>query len=82
MNPVLPFSSVAYDESSFDLLGYWRGKAWPHIAWLIETLLHYGYTKEALQAAGRITAWQAWQTGFPENMETDPRVPTCTGHID
>lgn len=79
----MPFPSVAYDEPTFDASGYWRGKAWPHIAyWLIETLTHYGYTKEALQAAGRITAWQARQTGFPENMETDPRVPTCTGHTD
>jgi hypothetical protein len=79
----MPFPSVAYDEPKFDPTGYWRGKAWPQIAyWLVETLTHYGYKDAAIEAADRIAAWSAAQTGFPENMETDPRLARTTGHTD
>jgi len=79
----MPFPSVAYDEPCFDPSGYWRGKAWPQISyWLIETLAHYGYEMQAIEAADRITAWVAAQTGFPENMETDPQLTQTTGHGD
>ena len=79
----MPFPSVAYDEPKFDPTGYWRGKAWPQIAyWLVETLTHYGYADAAVAAADRIAAWSAAQAGFPENMETDPRLSRVTGHTD
>ncbi len=79
----MPFPSVAYDEPKFDPAGYWRGKAWPQISyWLLETLTHYGYADEAVAAADRIATWSASQTGFPENMETDPRISRVTGHTD
>jgi hypothetical protein len=79
----IPFPSVAYDEPSYDPTGYWRGKAWPHISyWLIETLAHYGYRDSACEAADKILHWYAGQPGFLENMETDPRLATATGHVD
>lgn len=65
----IPFPSVAYDEPTHDSLGYWRGRAWPHISyWLLQTLVRYGYVKEAKEAARRTLEAYSRSTGFPENV--------------
>lgn len=79
----MPFPSVAYDEPSYDPTGYWRGKAWPQIAyWLLETLVHYGYRDAADEAAARMVSWYSGEPGFPENMETHSALSSVTGHLD
>ena len=68
----VPFPSVAYDEPSYDPIGYWRGKAWPHITtWLCETLWRHGYHNEAEEAVRRTLSWFSSANGLPENLCTD-----------
>lgn len=67
----IPFPSVAYDESTYDAKGYWRGRAWPHISyWLLQMLVRHGYVTEAKAAAQRTLAAYFRSTGFAENIAT------------
>ena len=78
----VPFPSVAYDDPKYDSLGYWRGKAWPHVScWLIETLDQHGYVKEADDAARRLLRAFALSGGPSENLSTDLTRPHG-GHPD
>ncbi len=71
----VPFPSVAYDEHTYDPEGYWRGKAWPHIAyWLVEMLRERGYAEAADEAVRRLLAVWLREPGFPENMRSDIQV--------
>lgn len=79
----VPFPSVAYDEPSHEPLGYWRGKAWPHISfWLLQTLWRKGYHREADLAANRILAWYSIHKGLRENQATDTSLNEPKGQID
>ena len=67
----VPFPSVAYDEPTYDPLGYWRGRAWPHVYfWNAEILSNYGYTREAALAKER---YLAVVSGSREIAENYPR---------
>jgi glucosidase len=55
MNGKVPFPSVAYNDKSYDPLGYWRGIVWPHfVYWMAETLQKNGYPEEAQRVADRL----------------------------
>ncbi len=78
----VPFPSVAYDVPTYDPLGYWRGKAWPHIScWLIEVLDRHGYVDEADEAARRLLRAFTLAGGPGENLSTDLERPD-RGHPD
>jgi hypothetical protein len=67
----IPFPSVAYDEPTYDPLGYWRGRSWPHIYfWNTEILARYGYTDEADEAKRRFLRVMADGIDIPENFVT------------
>ena len=79
----IPFPSVAYDEASYDPMGYWRGKTWPNIAyWLLEMLVREGYAPQAEEAAKRFLAAWFRGKGYSENMGTDPGVYDAGGSAD
>ncbi len=66
----IPFPSVAYDEPTYDPVGYWRGRSWPHVYfWNTEILWKYGYEKEALRARSKYlelsTCWRSPAENFP-----------------
>jgi glycogen debranching enzyme len=55
MNGTVPFPSVAYDDTSYDPLAYWRGIMWPHfVYWMVETLQKNGHAEEAQRLADRL----------------------------
>ena len=79
----IPFPSVAYDEPTHDSKGYWRGRAWPHISyWLLQTLVRYGYVKEAREGARRTLAAYSRSAGFPENIASQVRDFDAAGFTD
>ena len=79
----IPFPSVAYDNPSYEPLGYWRGKAWPHIGyWLLGMLVRYGYVEEADIAAKRMLASWSLHPGIRENLATDPHLNEPRGQKD
>lgn len=79
----IPFPSVAYDEPTYDPVGYWRGRAWPHITyWLLQTLVRHGYVDEAKEAARRVLKSYGNSAGFPENIATDPARFDASGFAD
>jgi hypothetical protein len=56
----IPFPSVAYNETTYDPNGYWRGRTWPHVyLWNTEILARYGYIDEANEAKRRFLAMVA-----------------------
>ena len=64
----VPFPSVAYDEATYDPLGYWRGRTWPHVYfWNTEILSKYGYTREAVLAKERDLAVVSGSREIAEN---------------
>ncbi len=67
----VPFPSVAYDESTYDSSGYWRGKTWPQISfWLIEVLEAHGYKAAAEESRRRVLGNWCADPSFPENHDT------------
>jgi len=79
----IPFPSVAYNESTYNSKGYWRGRSWPHISyWLLQMLVRFGYVKEAKVAAGRILLSYSRSAGFPENLASKPEHFDATGFAD
>jgi glycogen debranching enzyme len=79
----VPFPSVAYNEPAYDARGYWRGRAWPHLSFfLLQTLVRLGHEKEARAAAARLVSWYSRQTGFLENICTDPAETKPHGFPD
>jgi len=49
----LPFPSLSYDDPKFDPKGYWRGRVWPHIGFImLQILWKHGYRDQADQCAG------------------------------
>ena len=77
------FPSAAYDEPSYDPMGYWRGKTWP------ERLLldpgdvdREGYAAQAEEAAKRFLAAWFRDKSYSENMGTDPGVYAGGGSAD
>lgn len=79
----IPFPSVAYNEPEYNAKGYWRGRSWPHISyWLLQTLVRYGYVKEAKEAANRILVSYSRAAGFPENLATQPEHFDASGFAD
>ncbi len=79
----VPFPSVAYDEASYDPVGYWRGRAWPQISyWLLEMLAEQGYHDAADEAARRLIAAYDREASFPENLATDPCLYDSAGVPD
>jgi hypothetical protein len=64
----VPFPSVAYDEATYDPLGYWRGRTWPHVYfWNAEILSKYGYAREAEVAKERYLAVVSGSREIAEN---------------
>jgi glycogen debranching enzyme len=79
----IPFPSVAYKESTYNSKGYWRGRSWPHISyWLLQTLVFYGYIKEAKEAAARILVSYSRSAGFPENLASQAADFDASGFAD
>lgn len=75
----IPFPSVAYDEPTFDPMGYWRGKAWPHISyWLIE-MLQAQRPEAAAVARRRVLAAWLKDPYHPENMVADAGRSEASG---
>jgi hypothetical protein len=65
----IPFPSAAYNDPTFDPLGYCRGRGWPHIYfWNTEILAKYGYVDEANEAKRRYLAVLADTIDIPENF--------------
>lgn len=53
----IPFPSTAYNEPTYNPLGYWRGRMWPHLyLWNTEILARYGYHDQAEEAKRRFLA--------------------------
>lgn len=64
----IPFPSVAYDEATYDPVGYWRGRVWPHVYfWNAEILSKYGFDREAGQAKERFLEMVANSRELGEN---------------
>jgi len=79
----IPFPSVAYDEATYDPMGYWRGKTWPNVYyWILEMLVREGYAPQAEEAAKRFLAAWFRGKGYSENMGTDPGVYDGGGSAD
>jgi len=79
----IPFPSVAYNQPEYNAKGYWRGRSWPHISyWLLQTLVRYGYVKEAKEAAARILVSYSRSAGFPENLATQHEYFDAAGFAD
>jgi hypothetical protein len=67
----LPFPSLSYDHPSYDPQGYWRGRIWPHVVyWMIQTLWHQGYEKEAEETAARLVGLLEKSPWLYENYES------------
>lgn len=67
----LPFPSVSYDNPQYDPNGYWRGRIWPHIVFLmIQILWKYGYHAEADRTAGNLIALFRQTPWFHENYNS------------
>ncbi len=78
----VPFPSIAYDEPAFDPMGYWRGKAWPHISfWLLETLQAHRPEAAAI-ARGRVLAAWLKDPYHAENMVSDAARSEASGSPD
>jgi len=68
----LPFPSVSYDNPSYDPNGYWRGRMWPHIVYLmIQTLWRQGYHAEAELTAKRLLALLGKHPWLHENFNSE-----------
>lgn len=66
-----PFPSVSFDHPEYDPNGYWRGRIWPHIAFLMaQTLWKYGYHREAELTADRLIRLFNRTPWFHENYES------------
>ncbi len=77
----VPFPSVAYNEPTYDPMGYWRGRGWPHIYfWNSEILAKYGYTKEANEAKRRFLSMTADAVDIPENFVSTIRTGSRRDH--
>ena len=74
----VPFPSVAYNEPTYDAKGYWRGRCWPHLYFfLTETLVKYGFEREADEARARYLRLAAF---WKEPMENFPSQPDRQHH--
>jgi glycogen debranching enzyme len=77
----VPFPSVAYNEPTYDPLGYVRGRCWPHFYfWNTEILAKYGYDKEAKQAKRRFLSVLADAVDIPENLVSSLKVNERRNH--
>jgi glycogen debranching enzyme len=69
----IPFPSVAYDEPTYDPLGYWRGRMWGHVYfWNTELLRLHGFEAEAEEARTRYLRIAAAHKESMENFPSDP----------
>jgi glycogen debranching enzyme len=69
----IPFPSVAYDEPTYDPLGYWRGRMWGHVYfWNTELLRLHGFESEAEEAKARYLRVAAAHKESMENFPSDP----------
>jgi hypothetical protein len=68
----VPFPSVAYDEPTYDPLGYWRGRMWGHVYfWNTELLQLLGFSEEANEACRRYLRVAAAHKESMENFPSD-----------
>lgn len=66
-----PFPSVSFDNPKYEPAGYWRGRIWPHIVYLmIQTLWKYGYVQEAEVTADRLINMLESSHWLNENYES------------
>lgn len=78
----VPFPSVAYDEPTFDPMGYWRGKAWPHISyWLLEMLQQHRPEAAAVARRRVMAAWLK-DPYHAENMVASAGISEASGAAD
>jgi hypothetical protein len=71
----IPFPSVAYDEPTYDPVGYWRGRTWGHVYfWNTEILRLHGFHEEAEEACRRYLRICAAHKEPMENFPSDPAL--------
>jgi hypothetical protein len=63
-------------------MGYWRGKTWPNVYWLLEMLVRKEYARQAEEAAKRFLAAWFRGKGYSDNMGTDLGVYDAGGSTD
>jgi len=67
----LPFPSVSFDNPAYNPNGYWRGRIWPHMVYLmIQALWRQGYHAEADLTAKRLLAMLDRHPWFHENYNS------------
>lgn len=69
----LPFPSLSYDDPKFDPNGYWRGRIWPHIGFvMLQILWKHGYHEQADHCAEWFLDLYAQTPWFHENYYGAP----------
>lgn len=72
----LPFPSLSYDDPKFDPEGYWRGRVWPHIGFImLQILWKHGYRDQADQCADWFLDLYNQTPWFHENYYGAPLEP-------